>query len=399
VGAIAVGAIAVAAIAATPALAADPATATVRVEGLSETKLPPTQVTTNTEKVVKDGDQEDSCSGTSALGALQLATGGNWSGPWNSEYRDYEIYSIEGENHPFESGSEANYYWDFWLNDKESGVGACGVELEPGDQVLFFVACYGAKCPPEQSPLGIEAPASANVGEPINVIVKQYNSGGEPSPAIAATITGGGASVTTDKTGHATLTFSNAGSYLLHVSGSSTGPPAVRTETYICVHNGNDGTCGTSGPSGSGISSGSPSSGAGAPTAPYTGPYAVVARVTALLEHHRYSGADAPRILSGTVSAPVGVKDVELRLTRTAASSSGARRCSYYDGRTDRFQAMRCGADHGRFFSIGDDANFSYLLPAKLPAGRYVLDIEATDLAGSQTTLARGSSRVVFYVA
>jgi hypothetical protein len=39
------------------------------------------------------------------------------------------------------------------------------------------------------------------------------------------------------------------------------------------------------------------------------------------------------------------------------------------------------------------------LLPFKLPAGRYVLDIEATDLAGSQTKLARGSSRVVFYVA
>jgi hypothetical protein len=59
---------------------------------------------------------------------------------------------------------------------------------------------------------------------------------------------------------------------------------------------------------------------------------------------------------------------------------------------------MRCGAEHGRFFSIGTHANFSYLLPFKLPRGRYVLDIEATDLAGSTAKLARGSSRIVFYV-
>jgi hypothetical protein len=322
---------------------------TVRVEGLSETKLPPTQVTTTAEKVVKNGNQEDSCPGTSAIGALQVATGGNWTGPWNAKYNQYEIYSIEGENYPFESGSEANYYWDFWLNYKESNIGACGAVLEPGDQVLFFVACYGAKCPPEQSPLGIEAPASASVGEPINVIVKQYTSGGEPSPAVGATITGGGASATTDSTGHATLTFPSAGSYLLRVNGSPTGRAAVRTEADICVHNGNDGSCGASGAAGSSPSSGSGSHSPGAASAPYTGPYAVVARVRALLEGHHYSRSHAPRILTGTVSAPVAIKDVELRLTRTVTRGSGAHRCSYYDGRTDRFRAMRCGADHGRF--------------------------------------------------
>ena len=33
-----------------------------------------------------------------------------------------------------------------------------------------------------------------------------------------------------------------------------------------------------------------------------------------------------------------------------------------------------------------------------LAPGRYVLDIEATDVAGNHTSLARGTSRIVFYV-
>src|ERR1700716_1931712 len=64
------------------ALAAGPATVTVRVEGLTETKLSATQVTTTTAPVVKDGNPEHACPGTNASGALELATGGNWSGAW-----------------------------------------------------------------------------------------------------------------------------------------------------------------------------------------------------------------------------------------------------------------------------------------------------------------------------
>src|ERR1700682_5980936 len=69
---------------ATPARAAGPAAVTVRVEGLTETKLASTQVTTTTTPVVKDGNPAHSCPGTSAAGALQLATAGNWSGTWFS---------------------------------------------------------------------------------------------------------------------------------------------------------------------------------------------------------------------------------------------------------------------------------------------------------------------------
>ncbi len=377
--------------------APSPATVTVRVEGLNETKVPPTQVTTTDTTVIEPAEPtEHACPGTSALGALQLATGGDWSGPWSSEYSQYEVFSIEGEDLPFESSSEANYYWDFWLNDKESHVGACEAELEHGDEVLFFPGCFGGKCPPEPTPLGIEAPEIADVAEPVNVIVKQYNNEGEPAPAVGATVTGGAVPATTNSQGHATVTFASAGSFLLHVTGSPTGPASVRTEARLCVHNGNDGTCGTKAP---GIVVSSPIPVPQLPvTAPYVGPYAVVADVTGLMEHHHYHGGSAPRLLTGTVTAPTAIKNVRVRLTRTASGADGAQHCSYYDGSDDRFHAMPCGAGHGQFFAVGDSAKFSYLLPAPLPRGRYVMDVEASDLAGSTSKLARGSSRVVFYV-
>ena len=51
-----------------------------------------------------------------------------------------------------------------------------------------------------------------------------------------------------------------------------------------------------------------------------------------------------------------------------------------------------------RSFKVSTAPSFSYLLPSTLAPGRYVLDIQATDVAGNRTTLARGTSRIVFYV-
>ena len=50
------------------------------------------------------------------------------------------------------------------------------------------------------------------------------------------------------------------------------------------------------------------------------------------------------------------------------------------------------------YFAIGDRPDWSYLLPARLGQGRYVLDVIAIDKAGNRDRLARGRSRVVFFV-
>jgi hypothetical protein len=370
---------------ATAALAAGPASVSVEVEGLSETKLALSHLTTTTAAVTKDG--EHSCSGTSALGALELATAGNWSGPWSSSFNQYEIYSIMGETHQFEAESKANYYWSFWLNYKEASTGACEAELQPGDRVLFFPACFGEACPPSPTPLAIEAPSIANAGEAVAVTVNQYNSEGVAAPAAGANIAGGGVSASTDSQGHATMRFSGDGTYTLHATGSSEGPAAVRSETSICIHEGNDGTCGTTAPS-----SASPVQASVSTSHPYTGAFALVARSTAVSEGHVYSRAHAPRLLSGNVIAHNDVTSISLELRRSFKGH-----CSAYDATRERFVKARCGT--GTAFKVaGGGTSFSYLLPAKLAPGRYVLDIGSTDAAGNHAALARGSTRTVFYV-
>jgi hypothetical protein len=363
---------------ASSALAAGPATVTVRVEGLNATLVPPTQVTTTTAPVVKDGNPGDACPGTSAIGALELATDGNWGGPWSTSFHQYELFSIEGESHEFGSGA----FWDLWVDHVASEVGACEAEPSAGQEVLLYPCPETAsECP---SPLGIQAPDSANLNEPLAVSVVKYAFNGAAAPVSGASIIGGGTQVSTNASGQATVSFSSAGEHTLSV----TAPESVRTEATVCVHNANDGTCGTS--SSAGTSTGGVA-GFKAATPPYKGPFALVASVKDPIDGHVYPRADAPRVLAGTILAHTGVSAVSLELRREYKG-----RCSAYEGVRERF--VRAGCGHGSFFNVSSNGTFSYLLPSALAPGRYVLDIQASDLAGNRTTPARGSSRIVFYV-
>jgi hypothetical protein len=339
--------------------------------------------------VVKDSKAADSCPGTSALGALQLATDGNWAGPWDSGFGQYEIYTIEGETHEFEEGAAANYFWALWAGHKEAQVGACEETLENGEEVLFFPSCYGTACPPNSPlPLAIEAPTSVNVGESVTITIEKYSTGGVPSPVEGATVSGASEAKVSGSGGHATLTFAAPGEYTLRASA----PELVRSETTICVHNGNDGNCSTQAPSGSTITSSAGTTGSTAtPTPPYKGPYALVAKVTGVTDGHVYRRRSAPRVLSGDVAAHSPISAVSLELRREYKG-----RCYAYEGVRERFLGARCG--EGSFFKVSTTGSFSYLLPSALPPGRYVLDIKVSDAAGNTTTLARGTSRIVFYV-
>jgi hypothetical protein len=201
-----------------------------------------------------------------------------------------------------------------------------------------------------------------------------------------------GATEPTDANGHATLIFSTAGEFTVRVSA----PETVRTEANICVHVANDGGCstanavpGTSSATSSAQSGTLSSQNKAAPA--YKGPYAIVAQITGVGEHHVYSRKTAPRILSGTVSAHVSVAGVSIALRRSYRN-----RCSAYSGVRERFVRARCGS--APFFAVSRSASFSYLLPAAPGPGRYVLDVQAVDSAGNRTTLARGTSRIVFFV-
>ena len=84
------------------------------------------------------------------------------------------------------------------------------------------------------------------------------------------------------------------------------------------------------------------------------------------------------------------------QLGRDEPAAQHRGRCFAYDGTSERFLRTRCW--HGSFFKVSSTPSFSYLLPGALAPGRYVLDLEAIDAAGHRSTLARGSSRIVFYV-
>jgi hypothetical protein len=205
-----------------PAVAGTPATVTVRVEGATSTLLPLTQVTTTTTKTPPPGN----CSGTSAAGALQLATEGNW------DHAAY-IKTILGETHEWTMSDPR--YWAFWINDKYASAGACTTELAEGDRVLFLVdRATAPNYTPTVFPLELSgAPAEITQGESATVTVDKYSTAGVASPASGVAVKGGETTVTTDASGHATVKFNALGT--AHLKGTKSGF-APTASVAVCVH-------------------------------------------------------------------------------------------------------------------------------------------------------------------
>ena len=374
------------------ALAADPATVTVRVEGDADTLLVRTTVPATGPAVVRDGN---SCPGDSAAAALDRATAGTWSGTWNAGYSDWELTTIKGESHSF----SAVAYWGFFLDEAVANAGICTQKVQSGDRVLF------APAPSNFDPVGVltleGVPATAAPGTPFTVTVKRTATsyGGPPDyaaitetvPLAGATIAlPGGAAATTGADGTAAVTLTAGGPASLRAAHKGD----VRSPAEAaCVTTGSDGLCGSSAPAGTG---GSVQPGAARDVTP------ALPRIGLIAEAARFSRKSAPRTLSGTVAVDAsGLKDVLLRLTRRSG-----RRCEAYDGGSERWvRSSPCGTEGGKFFSIGRRADWSYLRPGALTPGRYVLDVRTVDGAGNVTRGAdRGSdpsrprTRVVFTV-
>jgi hypothetical protein len=364
-----------------PALAGP--TVTVRIEGESSTLLPATTVTLGSPEPVSG------CPANSVAAAINLATGGNWDhGEASGGGGDF-TQTILGETHEFTHESDT---WAEWVNYKWGG-GICTDLLSEGDEVLMIADHEPPPYAPTVLPLVVsEAPAVVQAGVPFAVKVSAIHTApgtfaepgqGTPEPAAGVTVSGPGASATTDANGVATLSVASVGQATMRATKAGDAPSRTFS---LCVHDGNDGNCGTTA-----VTPGTPTLRAAVIAPPYTGPYALVAGVAGLVEGHVYKHGSAPRLLTGTIHAHNAVTSVSLELRRRHRGH-----CSAYDGTTERFRAARCG--HGSFFRVASGGSFSYLLPAALAPGRYVLDVEATDVAGNHVALARGTSRIVFYV-
>ena len=115
---------------------------------------------------------------------------------------------------------------------------------------------------------------------------------------------------------------------------------------------------------------------------------APTATILGIRDGQRFARRRAPRELRGRASAdPSGLWAVKLRLTRRLGGT-----CWYFSGSKERFLKRTCGKQHA--FKVAEATDWSYLLPARLPRGRYVLAAYAIDRAFNRGT----ESRVVFRV-
>lgn len=382
------------------ALAA-PANVTLRVEGATDTLVPRTALRTDNRTVNKDGVAGHDCTGTSAAGALEIGTGGDWTGTWFAGL-GYTVERIKAEAHVF---PEPNFF-ELWINNRGSAVGVCGAELQEGDEVLLFVGrcdvdpvTFACTNPPVL-PLDLIVPATAAPGVPFDVRVVQYASNGTASPVAGATIEGADGTVTTNADGVAAITLAAGGARALRATKPGNARSASET---VCATNGEDGLCGSAA-----AVPPAAQAGAAAPAACETSGSdgrcgtrdrtAPAISILGIRDGQRFRRGGGPRELRMKVTPdPSGLKIVKFRLTRNDRG-----RCTYFSGRSERFRvnrSLRCGASNGFWFGVGDREETTYLLPSRLPRGHYVLDANVVDNAYNRDdTRRRGRNRVVFDV-
>jgi hypothetical protein len=387
------------------AQAATPGPVTVRVEGTGASLIAPTLVATQSSSFSPGFDPAHSCPGTSAARALELATlanGTSWKGTFFS-FGDYLVDTIAGEVHP--TGAADGSYWAFWYDHAPAQVGICGQQLNPNDEILFFPDCFG-KCPAgfvSPNVLGMTSPTIAQKGAPVSVSVLTYASAdGTASPAGGATVSDSGARVaaTTAANGGATLTFPSVGTFILRANA----PSSVRSEPHtVCVHDGNDGNCGTPAPPGTTPPPGGTSAPPPGVACQHNGDDGLCGTVDrkaptghlAIVQGTRFARGRGPRAIDGRIdSDPSGIRRVLMRLTRVVAHG----RCESYSAARRRFVTAKCDVAKAPAFPVGIAPTFSYLLPSALGRGRYTVNVEATDAAGNTDGPAPGRNRVVFRV-
>jgi hypothetical protein len=328
-----------------------------------------------------ENEGNESGTPTTALHAAALVNGLAFDAEWFGSGKETDespgdfFVSQVGTDINQTSGEYAS--WGYAVNDTTAPVGGCQIALAPGNEVLWAYNYFNLK-----HLLSLSGPATANIGTPFTVHVVDGHSG---EPIVGAEVgedisgvTGSGPK--TDANGNATITPSHTGTVTLKATRSD----SVRSNgVVVCVHNGNDGTCGTTVPVVGGAEIKSPPPLITAP----------LPSVQGIKSGRIYARRSAPRLLRGaiTVAAGATLREVLISLTRSYHG-----RCFVFGGSRERFVRAKC--DHKSFFSVGSSESFSYLLPVSLPPGRYVYDIQALNDGGTATKLVSGISQVVFRV-
>jgi uncharacterized protein DUF4430 len=201
------GALALLYLAAAPAALAAPVGVTVRAEGASKTILE-VPVTTDGHQLTTESGGTHECDGTNngaypspvavptaALDDAARATNVSWDADWFDT--DYFVKRVADEP------QTDTQFWGLYVNGKQAQVGGCQVQLNQGDEVLYAFDAFS-----KVGALRLDGPASATVGQPVNVKVTDTQN---DVPGANARVGGS----TTGSDGVAAVTFGEEGIYRL----------------------------------------------------------------------------------------------------------------------------------------------------------------------------------------
>jgi hypothetical protein len=345
--------------------------ATVRIEGNTMAGT----VVVNTTGSGVPGNA--TCQPNSAAEALDKATLGNWD-------RQTYVSTILGESHTYTH----NDYWAFWINGSYSAVqGICDYIVQPGDEILLYPQVDGPGFQGTVFPLYFASvPAAVSAGVPYTVsVIKRVSDGTTTTsqPAVGVTVDDGTSTATTDANGQATLTTSTPGAFQLVAYGPNAVNSPRRTVTAVAP---------AAAAAPAAPTAPTPTEAPPAPVTPDTPPVvqpepsvadtkAPIATIAGLRNRQHFRKGKGPRELKGSVADGGALKSVEVRLRRKAG-----KRCFAFNAKRERFTRTRCSRG-AAWFSVGAQADWSYLLPARLRAGLYQLQVRATDAAGNQSSV------------
>jgi hypothetical protein len=191
---------------------------TIRIEGKTRALLSQTVARTHGGSITTGGAPNGACPGSSAQGALDVATHHRWSGKWFGSLGSYELFTILGDH---ESGTQA--FWEILVNNVPASAGACELKLHPGDQLLFAVVPVKGTA----YPLGISAPSTAVAGHPFAVKVTWFDAKGHAKPLAGAVVNG----KRTNHSGVVRIVASKAGTLVVRAGKNG----YIRDETSVKV--------------------------------------------------------------------------------------------------------------------------------------------------------------------
>jgi hypothetical protein len=367
---------------AAPSFAA-PVTVNLRVEGSTQTVFE-APVTTDTHLVDGgDGSGGHQCDGLNSDPAKYAGPGPTVTGAfddasklgpfaWFGTYGDFGtpdfyIREVAGEH---DTGSS---FWYLVRNWNGLMTGGCQEQVQQGDDVVIALTGFDPVTYASWPLLDLRgAPARVAVTEPFSVHVVEHDGAGSPATDAA------GASVagkTTGSDGLASISFDSSGVKRLKAERSN----SIRSNAAtVCVYTPGSGECGTDKAPGDTTPPADTDPAAPATAVKDTTP--PVIRLSTITPGKTYSRG--PRVLGGDVDESGGIAQVFLRLRATNGGHlSAASRCRWFSGKRGVFTHRTVPCSKTRFFRLGSSPRFSYLLPARLGKGSYVLDVKVLDRA------------------